>query len=560
MSKNYTRSIASAGSESVQSVQQRTLSARVERSASNPASFSLDANHYDTALPPIQFSPSQNAIAHRRTGSTLKTVMRKIFNRKRQSQADGLEENPNEAFYPSVLAKQSSPAEGKTFLSIPTPSASKRSSPLSEENLQLQFAEAHLSPTSATGGSLPSPGIPRRRRRATLPSVIFSDDESRFAVASSAISAISDPQEDRPHTQDTHHRRRSMLQDRRISRSADALQELAHEEPVVDQTPSFWPARSTSIPTPVPDSKSAALEVSSASDHSARPSTGTTVTSLTRESVAPSASESDGQADQMSLPPNVRSLVHTMQQDDGLTVEQRLNTLEVKMIDLEFAIARMQSSPVDPNYTERSSRQRYTPSTEPYSPHSRSKYSTGYLSSADRERERERERERDESPTPLTTFSTVRPPSTSTIRPDTMSSRMIRPAPSTTSLSEFSGVSIEQYSTLVTLLRREQTARRNLESQVSGLRDDLRQLQRAALQSMEMGTMYPIHNVDSQEFLRFRRALDDSDCSSPNPTERERERAHAGYDGDSNWGPDDPIGPHKWDQVNGPRAVPSPMI
>ncbi|KAJ5724496.1 hypothetical protein N7493_006224 [Penicillium malachiteum] len=559
MSKNYTRSIASAGSESVKSVQQRTLSPRVERSASNPASFSLDANHYDTALPPIQFSPSQNAIAHRRTGSTLKTVMRKIFNRKRQSQADGLEENPNEAFYPSVLGKQSSPAAGKTFLAIPAPSELKRSSPLSEENLQLQFAEAHLSPTSAKGGSLPSPGIPRRRRRATLPSVIFSDDESRFAVASSAISAISDPQEDRPRTQDTLHRRHSMLQNRRISRSTDALHELAHEQPVVDQTPSFWPPRSTSIPTSVPDSKSPALEVSSASDHSARPSTGTTVTSLTRESVAPSASESDPQADQMSLPPNVRSLVHTMQQDDGLTVEQRLNTLEVKMIDLEFAIARMQSSPVDPHYTERSSRQRHTPSSEPYSPHSRSKYSAGYLSSSDRERERERERERDESPTPLTTFSAVRPPSTSTIRPDTMSSR-IRPAPSTTSLSEFSGVSIEQYSTLVTLLRREQTARRNLESQVSGLRDDLRQLQRAALHSMEMGTMYPIHNVDSQEFLRFRRALDDSDCSSPNPAERERERAHAGYDGDSNWGPDDPIGPHKWDQVHGPRAVQSPMI
>lgn len=556
MSRPYTRSIASAGSGSVRSVQPRSSSARGERSASNPTSFTLDANHYDTALPPINFS--QTPIVHRRTGSTLKTVMRKIFNRKRQSQADGVEENPNEAFYTSAPTRRSGPVEGKTFLAIPTPSESKRSSPLSEENLQMQFAETHLSPTAMTGGSLPSPGFARRRRRATLPSVIFSDDESRYGVASSAIS---DPQEDRLHTQDTHQRRHSMLQDRRRSRSTDALRELVneqqmHQEIQQEVMPSPWPARTTSVSTPIPDSKSPILEGSSTSGHSARPSTGTTVTSVTRESAAPSITTSDGHAEQASLPPNVRNLVHTMQQDDGLTVEQRLNTLEVKMIDLEFAIARMQSSPVDNPHTERSSRQKNTPSTDSFTSHTRNKPSSGYLGSSDRDRDRER----DESPSPLANFSSsVRPPSTSTIRPDTMNSRIVRPATSTTSLSDFNGVSIEQYSTLVTLLRREQTARRNLESQVSGLRDDLRQIQRAALQSMEAGTMYPIHSMDSQEFLRFRRALDDSDSPSPAQTAGDT-RTHTGYDGDSNWAPDDPIGPHKWDNSNGQRTITSPMI
>ncbi|KAJ5280523.1 hypothetical protein N7478_005895 [Penicillium angulare] len=556
MSRPYTRSIASAGSGSVRSVQPRSSSARGERSASNPTSFTLDANHYDTALPPINFS--QTPIVHRRTGSTLKTVMRKIFNRKRQSQAGGVEENPNEAFYTSAPMRRSGPAEGKTFLAIPTPSESKRSSPLSEENLQMQFAETHLSPTAMTGGSLPSPGFARRRRRATLPSVIFSDDESRYGVASSAIS---DPQEDRIHTQDTYQRRHSMLQDRRRSRSTDALRELVNEQQMQQEipqevVPSPWPARTTSVSTPVPDSKSPILEGSSTSGQSARPSTGTTVTSVTRESAAPSITTSDGRAEQASLPPNVRNLVHTMQQDDGLTVEQRLNTLEVKMIDLEFAIARMQSSPVDNPRIERSSRQKNTPSTDSFASHTRNKPSSGYLGSPDNERDRER----DESPSPLANFSaSVRPPSTSTIRPDTMNSRIVRPATSTTSLSDFNGVSIEQYSTLVTLLRREQTARRNLEGQVSGLRDDLRQIQRAALQSMEMGTMYPIHSMDSQEFLRFRRALDDSDTPSPAQTAGDS-RAHTGYDGDSNWAPDDPIGPHKWDNSNGQRTITTPMI
>lgn len=541
MSRHTTRSIASAGSESIGSHRQRSSSARGERSTSNPPSFSLDTNHYDTALPPINFHHAP--IAHRRTGSTLKTVMRKIFNRKRQSQADGVEESPIESYYSSSPARQSGPVEGKSFLAVPTPSDSKRSSPLSEENLQL--ADTHLSPTASTHGCLPSGGVASRRRRATLPSVIFSDEESRYGVASSAIS---DPQEDRSHMTDQQ-RRRSMLQNKRRSRSTDALRELVTERPM---SAADWPTRTASVPNSAPDSRSPHLLGSSASDPSARPSTGTTVTSVTHASAAPSLVESDQHAEQMSLPPNMSSLVHTMQQDAGLTVEQRLNTIEVKMIDLEFAIARMQSSPTNSNenpHTERSSRQKQTPSTDSLTPNMRNK-TLGLTGSVDR----------DESPTPLAALPTIRPTSTSTIRPDTMNSRILRPAPSTTSLSDFNGVSIEQYSTLVTLLRREQTARRNLESQVASLRDDLRHIQRAALHSMELGTMYPIHSVDSQEFLRFRRALDDSDSSSPIRTADEK--PNIAYDNASDWDPhghtDDPFSPPKWE--HGQRTVAPSMI
>ncbi|KAJ6115944.1 hypothetical protein N7523_006361 [Penicillium sp. IBT 18751x] len=522
MSRTTTRSIASAGSESIGSP--RSTSARGERSSSNPPSFSIDMNHYDTALPPINFHTTP--IIHRRTGSTLKTVMRKIFNRKRQSQVDDVEESPHEAYYNSSPSRRLPPV-GESFLAVPTPE-SKRSSPLSEENLLL--AETHLSPTRLTSPGFP--GMPSRRRRATLPSVIFSEDESRFGVASSVISAISDPQEERliPESQ----RERRMIQARRRSRSISAIGDLVDEPPMSRN----WPTRTASIPNSVPDSRPPPEEGSSTSDHSGRPSTGTTVTSVTRVSAAPSI-HSDHHADLISLPPNVGNLVRSMQQDDGLTVEQRLNTLEVKMIDLEFAIARMQSNSVEPQST---SRRKQSPSTESFAPNARSRPSG--LSSTP---------ERDESPSPLPSLP-VRPTSTSTIRPDTMHSRTLRPAPSTTSLSDFSGVSIEQYSTLVTLLRREQTARRNLESQVSNLRDDIRHIQRAALQSMEMGQMYPIHTVDSHEFLRFRRALDDSDSSSPIRID--------GKDGsDSDWDkPEsyDPFGPPKWEQ--GKRIVTAPMI
>ena len=216
------------------------------------------------------------------------------------------------------------------------------------------------------------------------------------------------------------------------------------------------------------------------------------------------------------------------------------------MIDLEFAIARMQTNAFENSHTERPSRQKHAPPTESLPSHTRNKPTPGYLGPSDR----------GESPSPLANFGAGRPTSTSTIRPETMASRSLRPAPSATSLSDFNGVSIEQYSTLVTLLRREQTARRNLEGQVASLRDDLRHIQRAALHSMEMGTMLPIHDLDSQAFLRFRRALNDSDSTSP--IRLTDDRANAAYDGDSDWGRDDPFAPPKWD--HGQRITTTPMI
>lgn len=541
MSKHIATSITTTDSELTGNQQPWPSEACAERSASNLQSYSMDASNYDTALPPINFHHAP--IAHRRTGSTLKTVMRKIFTRKRHSQTDGLEESPQESFYVSPPVRQSGPTTGKSFLALPTPSTSKRSSPLSEENLQL--ADTHLSPTSLTGGSLPSPGLPHRRRRATLPSVIFSDEESRFAEVSSAVS---DPQEDRtgiPAQEQAH----NLLQARRRSRSIEGLCSLVDERPM---SPTALRPRTTSIPTTAPDSKSPPREGSSASGQSGRPSTGTTVTSVTRASAAPSISESDQHAEPISLPPNVNNLVRTMQQDDGLTTEQRLNTLEVKMIDLEFAIARLQSNSVENLPAARSSRQKQRAPSSDFIPQTRNKPPPAFLGSVDR----------DESPSPLVNNPAARPTSTSTVRPDTLNSRTIRPAPSATSLSDFGGVSIEQYSTLVTLLRREQTARRNLESQVSTLREDIRHIQRAALQSMEAGTMYPIHNADSQEFLRFRRALDDSDTSSPIRTADDRPNGKS--DSDSDWGRpdhsarDDPFGPSKGEHSQ--RIVAAPMI
>ncbi|KAJ5554968.1 hypothetical protein N7461_003438 [Penicillium sp. DV-2018c] len=536
MSRRPTRSIASAGSESAGSLRQRSSTARGERSASNPASYIGDRDHYDTALPSMDFrSPhsfhSQPSIAHRRTGSTLKTVMRKIFNRKRQSQTDGLEETPFESSFAREPVRDPGSAKGRPLLTVPPPLnlSTQRTSPLSAENLQL--AETHLSPLSPLhSGSLNEPlpgGMQPRRRRATLPSVVFSDDGSRYGVASTAIS---DPQDDRSYVPD----RRHSLLSHRLSRSTEALREMADHLPEI---PSEWSARTASAPGPtsIPGSRSPPLDESSNSGQSRRPSTGTTVTNVTPESAAPSVLELDQPSDQASLPPNVAHFVSTMQQDDNATLEQRLTTLEVKLIDLEFAIARMQTSNPE---NDKPSRPRHPASTGSFSSR---RQKPAILSSADSD------------PSPLPSANT-RPSSTSTIRPETMNSRTLRPAPSATSLSDYNGVSIEQYSTLVTLLRREQTARRNLEAQVGGLRDDIRLLQRAALGSMTM----------QQPSMHLRRGMSDSDGSLrddkqgmgsvDNESELERDRLEF-------YSRDDPFGrpKPKWERER-QRVVTAPMI
>lgn len=84
--------------------------------------------------------------------------------------------------------------------------------------------------------------------------------------------------------------------------------------------------------------------------------------------------------------------------------------------------------------------------------------------------------------------------------------------------------------------------------------------------------MYPIHSVDSQEFLRFRRALDGSDSGSP--ARGPDEKGNGAFESESDY---DPFGPPKWERERergrdrekeremelghgGRRVVTSPMI
>ncbi|PLB42563.1 uncharacterized protein BDW47DRAFT_121664 [Aspergillus candidus] len=462
--------------------------------------------------------------AHRRTGSTIKTVMRKIFTRKRRSNTDDFQSagpGPRPGGF-----RYSNPTE-RMGHSLPRSVNVRRGSPLKEE-----------SETPQPDNFYHLQARPPRRRRATLPSLAFSDEEARATLDALA----SEPSHYRPNSSlappddPARDRRRDLLRTRRRSRSAGALRAVAAGHRM---DPIQWRRRSVAsaeyVGTTVSDS-----------ELSYRPPTGSTHASAPEESTAPSVydtdesqppadadahDEDDDDHDNRSsiIVPNAGTLISAMQHDPDLSVDQRVATIEVKLIDLEFAIARMQTSPT-PSSTERARstpRSRHAHSRRP----SASKHVAPGTSSG--------------PPQPATVPLPPLPPqdrplSTATIKPSTSDGRHPRApthrAPSSTTTSPLpnpQGISIEQYSALVLLLRREQNARRALESELSTLRQDVHQLQlnqgmpsaRGSVPSSTTstatpGTMYPIHSAESSEFLRLRERALHAQSTSPARTEQ----------------------------------------
>ncbi|KAL2843863.1 hypothetical protein BJY01DRAFT_235496 [Aspergillus pseudoustus] len=500
-----------------------------------PAIPTLDTETFDTALPPMSSkqlvvanrrpqgalqrlpypqnltSVSGGPGAHRRTGSTLKTVMRKIFTRNRRSRTDELDDPIQDFEFGSQFGSSIGPIGGRNGDRSPNPAKSESS----QHSSQLQQNGEPLTTLDVVLKQLDNEP---RQRRATLPSLIFSDEGSR-----QALEAVVHPNKGpklrklSPHAKsDPEEAQRGQLRSiKRRSRSAGALRLMAKEHRM---SPIQW-RRPRSAESDY--GASTTHGIASDSEASSRPPTRTTVASASGSISKPSAEvsvfeEDEPEDDEPSLPPNVGELISSMQNDESATLEQRLTTLEVKLIDLEFAIARMQSGRGDTPGDSPNPKALQDPSR-----HKRQK-SSGYSQPSRSGR----------SPTPEHVAGADRPVSTSTIRPslsDIHRARALQ-APSMVSLSDSGAISVQQYSALVMLLRREQTARRNLEQQVTGLREDVERLHRMARDSVGVGTMYPIRSVESQEYLRLR--PDDSPRSSLKPTD---EKITPRYESDSDW-------------------------
>ncbi|RDK39869.1 hypothetical protein M752DRAFT_295722 [Aspergillus phoenicis ATCC 13157] len=476
------------------SSKQMVVTTRRPPRASESSLIATNLRNTNRAVAALPYTPGTTSIArgpstHRRTGSTLKTVMRKIFTRKSRGQED--EESAECRF------GNHSPRSNQS-LDKPQPLSgswnAKSTSPLQQEHGPVTSWEEALRKLE------PHP----RRRRATLPSLIFSDDESRGALEAVVHSGRPTSKRDNsPHANSDPDevRRREMRQIKRRSRSATALRGMAKDHLM---SPIQWRRRSLES-----YAGSTTFGAVSEADASERPPTRTTVASAPKPTTEPSfldgpdEDEEEDAPPEEPMPPMVGTLVNSLQHDENVTLEQRLTTLEVKLIDLECAIARIQSgrseTPAEPSGQRKPS--------PPTTRHKRKPSSAQSPSGSD------------EAPGAKSPGGADRPSSTSTLRPNHLHRSRTLQAPSSTSLHECNTISVEQYSALVMLLRREQSARRNLEEQVSNLRSDVEQLTRVARESMGMGPIYPIP-IDAHDIMRMRQALGPSPTNSGPPTEK----------------------------------------
>ncbi|EAW11739.1 uncharacterized protein ACLA_094390 [Aspergillus clavatus NRRL 1] len=403
-------------------------------------------------------SIASSSNGHRRTGSTLKTVMRKIFNRKRRSETDGPGDSTPESLTPtSQTPRLKKGGADISFLELQNSQMPQSVSPFEYESDRLHMRA-------------PAPSY---RRRATLPSLILSDEgdghENTFPSlpSSSNVRYSRERRSSLANSDQTDlHRHDILSRAKRRSQSAGALRMMAKEH---QMSPIQWRRRSTET-TYV---NSAQFDTVSDSEVSSRPPTSTTLASVHKLSEQP-LPEAEQQDELESVTPDIGNLVNCMQHSEDVSLEQRLTTLEVKLIDLEFAIARMQNARTETPPMETQASKELKTSSSP----SKGRRLPRRDLLAHGAPSRDAESTCDEH------TSAERPLSTATIRPTSLQrSQTIHTRPSS-STKDFSSISVDQYSALVMLLRREQSARRSLEGQVASLREDIQQLHRLAQDSI----------------------------------------------------------------------------
>jgi hypothetical protein len=434
---------------------------------------------------------SHDPFSHRRRGSTLKIVMRKIFGKRRQSNLEDeevIERSPGHRDQAVDLVR------GSNQMLFETKQPSDSSIGPYAYNRKKSLVASHPSSVSSDHITLSSQDkrieISNQviRRRATLPSLILTEDDdtkkSMFSTISPTstrpVSAIYESHEDHEESKS-----QPSFRAHRRSRSADALRDLVRHHRM---SPIQWRRRSDEIKfwrTSVFETDEHETEVEQAQSDVpvAVESEFEGLEKLNDSGETPSDTR---KSEPVSAPFQLETLIASIADPDA-TVEQRLTTLEVKLMDLEFAISKIQgtdnnvfSKPVVDSANE--SKDDEDASNDPSSVASETS-----------------------SQSSLSFGGGDRPISTSTLRPNVV---YAQPPPwqgSSWSSMNLHNISIEQYSALVTLVRREQTARKALESQVALLQEEMQEIRRTSiLPASPPGTLYPIPSPDS-DHARFHR-------------------------------------------------------
>ena len=455
---------------------------------------------YAAEVDPMSSTAHQrNQYAHRRNGSSLKNVVRKMFSRKGRDYDDSIGSGTRRS---SLARNFSTPPPQSTTADERVPMTpvndgtedSIQATPLMETDgnrTRLPEEEPISRPKSSANSEPATP----RTRRATVPSLVMLDNDSRVSLGKSRAE---DNHKSEPH-------RQKVLESRRRSRSATTLRGTAYRQRVLAEQQQNRhrgslerDRRGARPPAPVFDLTSTLPTNNTSNTTSNKPigviAGGNKQSRHAPRSVSSPAPESDIF--------NAGELISALQGDD-VSLEQRLTTLEVKLIDLELAIARMQGPG---GKTMSASIPRHRPSA---SQNNLVREEAGSLSSGET-------LTRDNS---SNNVNGSRSFSGSTVHHDQQ-----EPLPELSgSISKgTSPVSIEQYTALVMLLREERSSRRNLEEQIASLQENVRQLQGGAGLFMNIGTRYPIQSMNLEGYDRYNQTIESSPTGSPASTEEER--------------------------------------
>lgn len=432
---------------------------------------------------------------HRRTGSSFRNVMRKVFSRRRTRTFDNKGESP------SARSDREIPGaidEGTPLFAVTHPTGGS-----SDHDHAPDSTESLKNRENAPVSAIPRP---RRQRRATIPSLLMYDDSDPNRTGGSAVNGNNSTDE---------LQQRNDLQAKRRSRSVTTLTGIAKYH---DASPNQWQRCSVGVNHTC--WKPSNLETASVSESSVGPDTMTTANE--RNPSLPSTSDVEARhgTEKDYVKFNAGDLFNSMQHGGEVTLEQRLSTVEVKLIDFELAIARMQENSTKPVSV---STPRSNPGLLPWQhtknqpfgtpPPPVGKASYGRL-------------QNDESS--LGSVSTIQPPTHPNPNGPTQEQSV--------SLHDANPILVEQNSVLNFLLKRECSARKDLETQIASLQHEVRQLQEVVGASTNVGvvgTRYPIQSMHSEDYLRLQHSASQPEKSAPMGSQAGRVGMQPIYDSDS---------------------------
>lgn len=463
---------------------------------------------------------SNDSTKHRRSPSSLKSVIRRLFGSKKKREENVIPEEiqtHRTALHRSVGWNELDGRRRANDYQVPPGFKSRetlrqtrssslpiqevtRSSALGSHNPNVtnsppQIFEPYSRPDFSSLEEPPS--FYPLQRRATLPSLIFTTEEaSQIASKIDGFAHGPEPEalksdeavteaDQTPHFSNNPNRR---------SRSASALRELAKTHRM---SPIQWRRRSDEIrywrmsagipvssseppedmPPELPGGETPVI-VTSTSDHAS--------SQHAEEEVAPSFDDGF----------DFGTMIGSMQQSD-ISLEQRVNTLEVKCVDLEYAIAKLQGHDVaalQPIVLE--NRPEIKEADQPAVPPQPAKQANGgtFLESPDK--------------SPVIGFSDdskkPRPLSIDTLRPRTalrqslLSSQMQigSTSPSTTGKIQTTTFTQDTYDALLSLVEAEKRARQTLENQVAQLQQEMKLLRSTTAYTHGRTGSYPTPSPD----------------------------------------------------------------